>query len=203
MEARRGGRGALPSPAGAPPLTDHRADPVVLQPKAQRRFLGAGGRRLRGARGVPAAATSAAPTAPATASIRLLLRPPFRSLGHCRASPRSNDPGRGVGVCFSPRHGSVKKIRRVRRRSRPALHVPTAPSETGRPKPPRSRFSRRPREASPPRPGLPLVDETSGERPSRVDQSALLVRAPFEPVSARSLFLSGRGTSRAPCVLPC
>lgn len=98
-------------------LTNHYANPVLLQTKAERRFLGTIGYRLLGAGGIPPAATSAAPTASSTSSIRLLRRPPCRSLGQCRASTGSNDPGRGVGACFFPRHGSVKKIRRVGRRS--------------------------------------------------------------------------------------
>lgn len=55
-----GGRGALPNPAAHPlPLTGHRADPVVLQSKAQRWFLGAGSRRLLEAGGAPAAPPTA------------------------------------------------------------------------------------------------------------------------------------------------
>lgn len=109
-------------------LTNHRANPVVLQSKAERRFSGTISHRLLEAGGVPPAATSATSTATPTSSIRLLRRPPFRSLRHCRALPGSNAPGGGVSACFLPRHGSVKKIRLVRRRSRPALQHPTVPS---------------------------------------------------------------------------
>lgn len=109
-------------------LTNHRADPIVLQSKAERRFPGTIGHRLLEAGGVPPAAASATSTATPTSSIRLLCRPPFRSLRHCRASPGSNAPGRGVSACFLPRHGSVKKIRLVRRRSGPALQHHTVPS---------------------------------------------------------------------------
>ena len=52
------------------------------------------------------------------------LWPPLRSLGHCGARPRGYDPGEGVGAHFLPRHGTSKKIRRVRRSARPC---PTPP----------------------------------------------------------------------------
>lgn len=110
----RGGRGGAallrgsprprPPPARPVALTDHRADPVALQPKAERRFPETGGRRLPAAGGLPPAATSAA---------RLLCRP--------RGSPGSNDPWGGVGARILPGHGLAKKVRRVRRR-RGRLH---------------------------------------------------------------------------------
>lgn len=109
-------------------LTDHSSHPRVLQSKAKRRFSEARGHRLLEAGGICPAATSAAPTGLLTSSIRALRRPPFRSTWHCRASPGSNDPWGGVGACFLLRHGSVRKIRRVRRRSRLALHHSTVPS---------------------------------------------------------------------------
>lgn len=112
-----------PGPAPAHPpaaLTDHHADPVILQAKAERWFLGDVGHKLLRAGGLPPVAASAAPTASSASPIRLLRGPPFRSLGHCRASRRSNDPGEGVGACFLPRHGALKETLRLRRGSRPA-----------------------------------------------------------------------------------
>lgn len=108
-------------------LTDHSAHPHVLQSKAKRRFSEARGHRLLEA-GVLQAATSAAPTGLRTSRTRVLRRPPFRSMEHCRASPGGNDPRGGVSASFLPWHGSVRKIRRVRRRSRLALHHSTVPS---------------------------------------------------------------------------
>lgn len=50
-------------------LTDHSANPHVLQSKAERRFAGTRRHRLRKTRGIPPAATSAALRDPLTSSI--------------------------------------------------------------------------------------------------------------------------------------
>lgn len=175
---------ALPPHTHPPALTDHHADPVVLQPKAERWFLGAISHRLLRAGGLPPLAASAAPTAPTASSpssIRLLRGPPFRSLGPCRASRRSNDPGGGVGTGSRPRHGAAKGTLHRRRRSRPARTSRPCRRAADLPGRPRSRYLRSPREARPAlAPALvashPLVGETWWAGHSRLDQSALFNR---------------------------
>lgn len=171
---------ALPPHTHPHALTDHHADPVVLQAKAERRFLGTIGHRLLEAGGVPPVAAPAAPTARPTSSIRLLRRPPFRSLGHCRASLRSSDPGEGAGACFLPRHGTAKKALRVPRRSRPALNHRPRRRVANLPERPRSRYFRARARLAPPLRGSsvashPLAGEALWAGPSRFDQSAPLI----------------------------
>ena len=114
---------ALPA---TPILTDYRANKVALQSKTQRQFLVTSGHGLRGPRGASPATTSADTISLRTCSIQLLRRPPLWRSGHCRASPTSNDPRRGLGSSSVVGHCSKKG--RVRRRCRPALHHQTVPS---------------------------------------------------------------------------